>query len=103
VFHATSLSLTDVPGTLTGNCGDDPGIACRLTWDLSRSSAATQLVKVYLAGPISQAGRILFVLVLALFVRAIVNRVSLYRERGWKKLILESPRCGALRSCRVRK
>jgi moderate conductance mechanosensitive channel len=44
-------------------------------WDLSHSSAATQLVKVYLVGPLSQAGRIVFVLVLALVVRAIVNRV----------------------------
>jgi small conductance mechanosensitive channel len=75
VFHAASLNLTDVPGTLTGNCGENPGIACRLAWDLSHSTAATQLVKVYLAGPASQAGRILFVLLLALLVRAIVNRV----------------------------
>ena len=69
------MVLTDVPGTLTGNCGDDPGIACRLAWDLSHSTAATQLVKVYLAGPISQAGRILFVVLVALFVRAVVNRL----------------------------
>ena len=33
------------------------------------------MVKVYLAGPVSQAGRIAFVLVLALFVRAIFHRV----------------------------
>jgi len=75
VFHATGFGVADVPDTLTGNCGDNPGIACRLAWDLSHSTTATQVVKVYLAGPVSQAGRIAFVLVLALFVRAIVHRV----------------------------
>jgi small conductance mechanosensitive channel len=75
VFHAASLNLTDIPDTLTGNCGDNPGIACRLAWDLTHSSSATQLVEVYLAGPVSQAGRILFVVLLALLVRAIVNRL----------------------------
>jgi len=67
--------LTDVPGTLIGNCGEDPGTACRLAWDLTHSTAFTQLVKVYLAGPVSEAGRILFVLVLAFFIRAIINRL----------------------------
>jgi small conductance mechanosensitive channel len=75
VFHATGFRIADVPDTLTGNCGGNPGIACRFAWDLSHSNSATQVVKVYLAGPVSQAGRIAFVLVLALFVRAIVHRV----------------------------
>jgi len=75
VFYGASLGLADVPGTLTGNCGDDPGIACRLAWDLSHSTTATQVVKVYLAGPASQAGRIAFVLVLALLARAIFHRL----------------------------
>jgi len=75
VFHATGLAVADVPDTLTGNCGGNPGIACRLAWDLSHSTTATQLIRVYLAGPVSQAGRILFVVLLALFVRAIVNRL----------------------------
>ena len=75
MFHATGFRVPDVPDTLTGNCGSNPGIACRLAWDLTHSTTATQVVKVYLAGPVSQAGRIAFVLVLALFVRAIVHRV----------------------------
>jgi small conductance mechanosensitive channel len=75
VFHATGFGVADVPDTLTGNCGDSPGIACRLAWDISHNSTATQVVKVYLAGPVSQAGRIAFVLVLALFVRAVINRL----------------------------
>ena len=64
-----------MPGTLTGNCGDAPGIACRLAWDLSHSTTAAQVVKVYLAGPASQTGRIAFVVVLALFMRAIFHRL----------------------------
>jgi small conductance mechanosensitive channel len=75
VFHATGFGLADVPDSLAGNCGSEPGIACRLAWDISHNSTATQVVKVYLAGPVSQAGRIAFVLVLALFVRAVINRL----------------------------
>jgi moderate conductance mechanosensitive channel len=75
VFYGAGLGLADVPGTLTGNCGEAPGVACRLAWDLSHSTTFTQVVKVYLAGPVSQAGRIVFVLVLALLVRAILHRL----------------------------
>jgi small-conductance mechanosensitive channel len=71
VFFAAGL----VPGTLTGSCGDNPGIACRLAWDVTHSTSAAQLVRVYLAGPVSQGLRILFVVVLALVVRAVANRV----------------------------
>jgi hypothetical protein len=46
-----------VPGTLTGSCGDNPGIACRLAWDVTHSTSAAQLVRVYLAGPVSQGLR----------------------------------------------
>ena len=73
MFHAT------VPvqgsGMLTASCGDDPGIACRLTWDITHSTSAAQVVRVYLAGPVSQGLRILFVIVVALFVRAVAHRV----------------------------
>src|SRR5580658_7470330 len=72
-FHA--VVLASGPGTLTGNCGDNPGIACRLTWDITHSTSAAQLVRVYLAGPVTQVLRILFVVVVALVVRAVANRV----------------------------
>ena len=75
MFHATGFRVADLPDTLTGNCGNSPGIACRLAWDLTHSPTATQVVKVYLAGPVSQAGRIAFVLVLALLVRFIFHRL----------------------------
>jgi len=75
VFHATGLAPAHVTGTLTGSCGDNPGIACRLAWDLSHSTNAAQLVTVYLAGPASRAGRILFIVILALVVRTVVGRL----------------------------
>jgi len=64
-----------VPATLTGSCGDNPGIACRLAWDVTHSTSAAQLVRVYLAGPVSQGLRILFVIVVALVIRSLANRV----------------------------
>jgi len=64
-----------VPATLTGSCGNNPGIACRLAWDVTHSTSAAQLVRVYLAGPVSQGLRILFVIVVALVIRALANRV----------------------------
>jgi small-conductance mechanosensitive channel len=75
VFHVTGLVIGNVPDTLTGNCGGEPGIACRTAWDISHSTTATQVIKIYLAGPVRQAGRIAFVLVLALVVRAVINRL----------------------------
>jgi small-conductance mechanosensitive channel len=71
VFHATG----PVPGTLTGSCGDDPGVACRLAWDITHSTNAAQVVRVYLAGPVAQGLRILFVIMVALLVRAAAVRV----------------------------
>jgi small-conductance mechanosensitive channel len=62
-------------GTLTGSCGDDPGIACRLAWDVTHSSDVAQVVRVYLAGAVSEGLRILFVVVVALVVRAVAHRV----------------------------
>jgi small conductance mechanosensitive channel len=76
VFHATSLALAHVPATLTGSCqSSNPGIACRIAWDLTHSTTAAQVVKIYLAGPISRALRIAFVIVLALLVRAVAHRL----------------------------
>jgi small-conductance mechanosensitive channel len=73
VLHATGLDPGS--GTLTGSCGDDPGIACRLAWDITHSSDVAQVVRVYLAGAVSEGLRILFVVVVALVVRAVAHRV----------------------------
>jgi small-conductance mechanosensitive channel len=78
VFHATSPALAPLaqaPGTLTGSCGDSPGIACRLAWDLTHNANTAQFVGIYLAGPVTRGVRIAFVIALALFVRFIVVRL----------------------------
>jgi moderate conductance mechanosensitive channel len=72
---APAAPLASVPGTLTGSCGDNPGVVCRLVWDLSHSTAAAQLFQVYLAGPVGRAGRIAFIILVALIVRAITHRL----------------------------
>jgi len=75
VFRATSFAFAHLPATLSGSCGSDPGIACRLTWDFSHSTDAAQVVRTYLAGPASQVGRILFIVILALMVRSVLLRL----------------------------
>ena len=78
MFHATSPALAPLaqaPGTLTGSCGDSPGIACRLAWDLTHNANTAQFVGIYLAGPVTRGVRIAFVIALALFVRFIVVRL----------------------------
>ena len=64
-----------VSATLTGTCGHDPGMACRLAWDLTHRASAAQLVRVYLAGPVSEGLRIAFVILVALSVRVLAHRV----------------------------
>ena len=73
MFHATGLA--HVVGTLTGSCGANPGIACRLTWDITHSTSAAQVVQVYLAGPVSRVLRIAFVILLAMIIRAVAHRI----------------------------
>ena len=83
MFHATSLvldPLAQVPGTLTGSCGDSPGIACRLAWDLTHNANTAQFVGIYLAGPVTRGVRIAFVIALAVLVRFValrlINRIT---------------------------
>jgi small conductance mechanosensitive channel len=58
-----------------GGAVRSPGIACRLVWDITHSDHAAEFTRVYLAGPIQAALRILFVLLLALLVRAAAGRL----------------------------
>jgi len=76
VFFATQVTgPVSGSGTLTGSCGDNPGLACRLAWDITHSTNVAQVVRVYLAGSVSQGLRILFVVVVALVIRAAAHRV----------------------------
>jgi small-conductance mechanosensitive channel len=63
------------PDTLTGACrSSDPGIACRLVWDLTHSAKAAGLAKVFVAGPAQTAVRIGFVILIALLLRLAAHR-----------------------------
>src|SRR3974377_2440866 len=76
VFFATDVTgPVSGSGTLTGSCGDNPGLACRLAWDITHSTDVAQVVRVYLAGSVSQGPRILFFVVVALVIRAAAHRV----------------------------
>jgi len=78
--------------TLTGSCGADPGIACRLAWDLTHSAGTTATVRVYLAGPVGRALRIAFVIVLALVARIVAGRlIRRVTERAASSSMAVSP------------
>ncbi len=56
--------------TLNSACGQRPAIACHLIWDVSHNGNAAELI----AGPVTVALQILFVLLLALAIRAVTQR-----------------------------
>jgi small conductance mechanosensitive channel len=70
-----TIGADHAPPTLTGTCGNDPGLACRLVWDLSHDVQATQVTDSYLSGPIHLALRVIFVVLLALVIRAVLHRL----------------------------
>ncbi|HEY3733806.1 MAG TPA: mechanosensitive ion channel family protein [Streptosporangiaceae bacterium] len=72
---AAGSAAPRTPDTLERSCGHTPGSACRLVWDLSHSGRAARLTQAYLAGPVSVALKIAFVLLLAIIVRAAVHRL----------------------------
>ncbi len=92
--------------SLDAACKPNPGIACRLVWDLTHSGKAADLTKVFFAGPVHQAIRIGFVVLIALIIRVAAHRaigritaratkdspngtdrarVLLFRERGQQR------------------
>jgi small-conductance mechanosensitive channel len=84
-----SLAGADhAPPSLTGVCGSNPGISCRLVWDLSHSVRAAQVTESFLAGPIHLALKLVFVVALALIIRgvthALINRIT---ERAAEALL----------------
>jgi moderate conductance mechanosensitive channel len=63
------------PKTLTGSCGPDPGVACRLVWDISHNGQAAELTNSFLAGPVHLLLKLVFVVLLALVIQVLVHRV----------------------------
>jgi moderate conductance mechanosensitive channel len=61
--------------SLVGAChSPNPGIACRLVWDLTHSTKTADLTSVYLDGPIRLVIRVGFVVLVALVIRAAAHR-----------------------------
>ena len=61
--------------TLATACGPSPGIACRFAWDVTHSTRAAELTKVFFAGPARVGGQIAFVLLIAVIFRIAAHRV----------------------------
>jgi moderate conductance mechanosensitive channel len=94
--HLVFLRADHTPGTLAGNCGNSPGIACRLVWDLSHDGQAAQLTSSFLAGPVHLLLRVLFVVVLALAIRAVLHRViNRLSERATESILPQFRNGGA--------
>jgi moderate conductance mechanosensitive channel len=61
-------------GVLVSACGKDPGIACRVVWDVTHSVRAADLTEVFFAGPAQLAIRVGYVLLIAVVLRMIAHR-----------------------------
>ncbi len=75
---AARVLATASNDTLESVCADkgqQPGIACRLTWDLLHNRTAAEFVKVWLAQPVSTVLRILYVLLIAVLIRIVAHRL----------------------------
>jgi len=73
--HLVFPSADHTPTTLIGSCGSDPGITCRLVWNLTHNGRAAELTNNFLNGPVQLLLRVAFVILLAFVIRAIVHRV----------------------------
>jgi small-conductance mechanosensitive channel len=103
VFGHAQLSVfgaDHAPASLLGSCGSNPGVACRLVWDVSHDGRAATLTNEFLAGPVHLLLRLIFVVLLALIIQAIAHRViNRLTERAAHSLLpqLRNGRTGALR------
>jgi small conductance mechanosensitive channel len=89
------------PATLVGSCGNNPGVACRLVWDLSHDGRAATLTNEYLAGPLNVVLRVVFIILLALVCQALAHRlINRLTERAALSLLpqLRSGAAGAFRA-----
>jgi small-conductance mechanosensitive channel len=104
VFGQAPLTLfgaDHAPATLLGSCGSDPGLACRLVWDVSHNGRAATLTSEFLAGPVHLLLQVLFVVLLALAIQWLVHRlINRLTERAEQSLLpqFRNGMTGALRA-----
>jgi small-conductance mechanosensitive channel len=85
---ALAIFSANAPTTLVDNCGQDPGVACRLVWDVSHNGQAAALTKWLLAGPVHMVLQIGYVLILAFVIRAVLHRViNRITERATRSML----------------
>jgi small conductance mechanosensitive channel len=89
------------PATLIGSCGLDPGISCRLVWDISHNQQAATLTNEFLAGPVYLLLQVLFVVLLALLIQWAVHRLINRVTRSAAQSLLPQLRNGKAGSRRV--
>jgi small-conductance mechanosensitive channel len=95
------LGADHAPATLLGSCGSNPGLACRLVWNVTHDGRAATLTSEFLAGPVHLLLRVLFVVLLALGIQALVHRlINRLTERAAMSLLpqLRNGMNGALRA-----
>ncbi|WP_300606173.1 mechanosensitive ion channel family protein [Trebonia sp.] len=73
--QAAMFGTDHAPDTLTGSCGGNPGIACRLVWDVTHDGQLAGVAGNFLAGPVHLLLRVGYVIVLALIIRAVLHRL----------------------------
>jgi len=94
--HLVFPSADHTPTTLIGSCGSDPGITCRLVWNLTHNGRAAELTNNFLNGPVQLLLRVAFVIVLAFVIRAIVHRViNRLTEHAAQNFLLKNGVAGA--------
>jgi moderate conductance mechanosensitive channel len=74
VVHPQLLAALSAKDPLAAACGQNPGIACRLVWDVTHSVKAADLTTVYFAGPAQLVIRIGYVLLIAVVLRLLAHR-----------------------------
>jgi small conductance mechanosensitive channel len=72
---AAQLPVAPPPAPLQSACGPDPGIACRLAWDITHNTTAAQLARVWLARPAALILEILLVVLVAVVIRILALRL----------------------------
>jgi moderate conductance mechanosensitive channel len=63
------------PPSLLDACGQHPGLACQLVWDVSHNLRAASFTNAFLNGPVKLGLRIAFVVILGLILRMILVRI----------------------------
>jgi small-conductance mechanosensitive channel len=92
------LGADHAPATLIGSCGPDPGITCRLVWNVTHNQQAATTTSEFLAGPVHLLLQVLFVVLLALLVQWVVHRlINRVTERASQSLLphLRNGRAGS--------